>query len=390
MKNLDEELFDALLPKYEPDEKLNEMIIGYEKEKKMGKITSFRRKSFPAAVVAATLIMVSSVTAFAAWRYLSASDVAKKSNDGKLAEAFTEDTAWIGSEVQSYDGYDVSLIGLVSGEEISDHLTTYNGEVVSDSTYVVVGISNSDGTPMPDTSDENYGKEAFLVSPYFEGYDPAQYNIFSLKAGGYEAMVENGIQYRIVSMENIEAFANRTIYLGVSEGTFYDSGAFVFDEESGKIFRNEFYTGVNALFTLHIDPSKADSKKAAEIIAAIDNPAEDGLSDDPYIWATDDVREFMTRLTVENIDTYAVPVDSTIQIVTPDENGYFSYSYELPSGASGSSTCNVKEMFPDGKSGMFDNFGWSSSEKGLEDLRIETYTLNKDGTVTCAIYVPKE
>ena len=389
MKNVDDALFDALSPKYEPDEKLNTKIIASGKEKQMGKITSFRRKSFPAAVAAAALIMVSSVTAFAAWRYLSASDVAKKLDDGKLTEAFTDDTAWIGSEVQSYDGYDVSLIGLVSGEEISDHLTTYNGEVVSDNTYAVVAISNSDGTPIPDTSDARYNEKDFLVSPYFEGYDPAQYNIFSLKAGGYEAMVENGVEYRIVSMENIEAFADHTIYLGVSEGTFYNHDTFIFDEESGKISRNESYTGLNALFTLHIDSSKADREKVAEIISSIENPVEDEDVDNPYIWATDDVREFMTRLTVENIDTYAGPVESTIQILTPDENGYISYGYELPSGAAKKGTQNIREMFPDTKPGMWDNFGWSASENGLEDLLIETFTLNEDGTVTYAIYVPK-
>ncbi len=50
---------------------------------------------------------------------------------------------------------------------------------------------------------------------------------------------------------------------------------------------------------------------------------------------------------------------------------------------------NVKVMFPDGKPGMYDQFGWSASENGLEDLIIETYTLNEDCTVTFAIYVPK-
>ncbi|MBP3297427.1 MAG: hypothetical protein J6M27_12680 [Lachnospiraceae bacterium] len=341
------------------------------------------------AVAAIVFILVSSITAFAAWYYLSAWDVAEKSGDGKLAEAFGEDIAWAGEEVQSYGGYDVSLIGLVSGEDISDHLTTYDGELVSDSTYAVVAISNSDGTPMPDTSGEEYGETDFLVSPYFEGFDPARYNILSLEAGGYVAIVDNGIQYRLVSVENIEAFANHTIYLGVSEGTFYNRDAYVFDEESGKISRNESYIGLNALFTLPVDHSKADGQKVAEIVDKIDNPIKEDNSDDPYVWVTDDVREFMSKLTINNIDTYAEPIKSTIQILVPDENGNFSYRYELPKGASGSGTYNVKVMFPDGKPGMYDQFGWSASENGLEDLIIETYTLNEDCTVTFAIYVPK-
>ena len=97
----------------------------------------------------------------------------------------------------------------------------------------------------------------------------------------------------------------------------------------------------------------------------------------------------MSKLTINNIDTYAEPIKSTIQILVPDENGNFSYRYELPKGASGSGIYNVKVMFPDGKPGMYDQFGWSASENGLEDLIIETYTLNEDCTVTFAIYVPK-
>lgn len=388
MKKLDDILFNALSPNYEPDEELNHRIIDYEKENKMGEIKNIWRKSFPAAAAVAAAVMITSVTTFAAWRYLTAKDVAERVDDRKLAEAFTEEDAWNEAEVQSYGGYDISLIGLVSGTDISDYLSIQNGKVVADKTYAVVAISNADGTPMPDTSDAEYGKQDFLVSPYIEGCNPAIVNIFSLAGGGYSAFVEDGIQYRIMEAENIEVFADHTIYLGVTDGTFYNQDAYVFDAGSGRITRNDSYDGVNALFILPIDPSKADKDKAEKILSDIFAPSDENASDDPYQFATDDVREFMSKLTADNIDLYAEPVESTRQTLTPNERGEYSYSYEMPDGAAGSGTTAVSHVFAPGETGMSGNFGWSSSENGLEDLQIETHTLNEDGTVTFVIYVP--
>ncbi len=234
-------------------------------------VKHFKTKRIVTFALAAVLILAMSVTAYAAWKYLSARDVAYRLEDEKLTSAFIDQEIWTNSEIQSSGVYDFSLLGLVSGKEISDRLTTDNGEVLSDRTYVVVAISRTDGTPMPDTMSDEYGKVDFLVSPYVEGLDPAEFNIFSLGGGGYWAFVENGIQYRIVETENIEAFADREVYIGVSEGTFLNRNAFIFHEDTGKITRNEAYTGANALFVLSIDPEKADPEKANAILERIEN-----------------------------------------------------------------------------------------------------------------------
>ena len=189
MKNLDNVLFDALSPKYDPDEKINAKIIGYEKEKSMGKITGLRRKGFPAAAAAAALIMVSSVTAFAAWRYLSAKDVAMENADSRLAQEF--DTGnWIDEyETQSFGKYDVTLLGVVAGNEISDHLSKDDlGNVDGDKTYVAVAISHSDGSPMPGTGSEDFDLTQFFVSPYIRGLNPVRYNAYTLH-GGFSCFV---------------------------------------------------------------------------------------------------------------------------------------------------------------------------------------------------------
>ena len=235
------------------------------------RIVHMKKKRIITIALAAALILAISVTSVAAWKYWSARDVAARLEDKKLTSAFTDQETWIDGEIQSCGGYDISLLGLVSGREISDHLSTHNGEVLSNRTYAVVAISRTDGTPMPDTMSDEYGKADFLISPYFEGLDPLEYNIFSLGGGGYSAVVENGIQYRIVETENIEAFADREVYIGVSDGTFLNRNAFLFHKDTGKIKRNEAYSGVNALFVLSIDPEKADSEKANAILERIDN-----------------------------------------------------------------------------------------------------------------------
>lgn len=338
------------------------------------------------AVACLCMVLILSGTAYAAWKYLSAKDVASKIGDTKLTEAFDEQGDWAGGETQSCGGYDIAMIGLISGKELSDYLVTSDGQVVSDNTYAVVGISKTDGSAMPDVSSDSYGDNDFLVSPYIQGYNPSKYNIFTLAAGGYFAVVEDGIQYRIMEVENIEAFADREIYLGVSDGSFYNSDAYIYDNATGKISRNEKYDGVNALFVLPMDPSKADKRAADAIIEKVENPIEEDIQDLP---SDKEVETFISKLTVDNIDNYATPVESTRKNVTPDKDGYISYDYVMPNGTSSSGFWNIEDMFPDGKIGMSENFSYSSSENGIKDLVIETYTLNKDGTVTCVAYVPK-
>ena len=390
MKNMDSVLYDALSPMEEPSINLNRKILNANKEINMNRIIPIKRRSSfsAAAAILATVLAFSSVTAYAAWKYLSAQDVATVLSDQKLAKNFGSENLLAESETQHFKNYDITLLGLVSGKDLSERISTYNGAVISDSTYAAVAISKADGSPMPETSSDEYSKEDFLVSPYIEGFDPAKYNVLSFNAGGYSSVVENGVQYRIMEVESIEAFADHRIYLGVSDGTFYNSDAYIYDANTGKITRNAEYDGVNALFALPIDAAKADQNKANAILEKIENHTNE--DDDPYQFATADAEEFMSKLTVDNIDKYAEPVESTRQVLSPDKDGYINYEYVMPSGDSGTGLASVENLFPDGITGMSDKFGWSSSEDGLKSLWIETYTLNEDGTVTFVIYVPKK
>ncbi|HAB61689.1 MAG TPA: hypothetical protein DCE48_13520 [Lachnospiraceae bacterium] len=114
---------------------------------------------------------------------------------------------------------------------------------------------------MPSTSDENYGQEPFFVSPLIKGLKPWQYNIATMN-GGYQDFVEDGIMYRLMECNNVEMFADRGIYLCVSDTTFYSVDAYDYDELTGEIAPNSEYAGINVLFDLPIDISKANREKA--------------------------------------------------------------------------------------------------------------------------------
>lgn len=100
------------------------------------------------------------------------------------------------------------------------------------------------------------------------------------------------------------------------------------------------------------------------------------------------VDEFMQKITPENLDEYAVPVESTRMVCSIDDEGVISYAYELEGGASGSGKDSVDFLFPDGIAGTNTIGGYSYSDGGLEKLNIYVFTLNEDGTVTFVIYQP--
>lgn len=158
----------------------------------------------------------------------------------------------------------MTLLGVVSGERLYDSLDM-SGETISvGRSYIVTAIENEDGTPMLEVSEDAYGELEFLVTPLVKGYDPAEYNAFVF-AGGYTDRVIDGILYRIMECDNVEMFADCGVYLGVTDTTFYQADAYIYDETSGEIKRNELYEGLNALYMLPMDVSKANPQAAKNI-----------------------------------------------------------------------------------------------------------------------------
>lgn len=404
MKNdLDELLRCVLAPKEEPGDILNRKIIEQVKEKENMRQKKYRKAS--AAVIAAALVAASSLTAFAAWQYRSAADVADELGEEGVAKAFTQQTvapdktiegtkqSQVEGESQSFGGYKVTMLGLVTGNDLTEKKHISNGKVRDDRTYCAVAIEREDGTAM-DTEQGNY-----FVSPLIGGLNPGLYNAVTL-CGNYSEFVENGVLYRLLECDNIEYFADRKLYLCVADTAFYNSLCYHYNEADGSISRNTEYEGLNALFDLKVDASLADPAKAQALIAEIDdtlsgnNQNEETEIEVPQ--QAKDAMEWAGKLTSENIAEYCVRLEHTVQTVSVDKNG----NYVIPpyhvnkeeTDTDGSSTIfNAKYYtFEDYAVGVPHISGYSSGSNGMKDLVITTFTLNEDGTMTYAAWVPKD
>lgn len=279
-KKLDELLRNALGPTEEPDAGLNRRIVERLEKRQKGnslEITGqvcgsgqrgeqMEKKSLrtsAAAAAAALIIGAGSLTVAAAFKYLAPDTVAQEAGETGLAEVFEEGKGIIVNETQVYGGYRVTMLGMVSGADVSEKFRKKDNSILEDRTYAVVAVEHADGTAMTDCAE---GGEEFFVSPLIEGYHPAFYNAVSMH-GNYTEFVSGGVLYRLVECDNVEIFADRELYLCVSEGSvFYDSDAYSYSTDTGKISRNQEYQSLNALFRLPVDVSKADREKAEAYI----------------------------------------------------------------------------------------------------------------------------
>lgn len=392
-KDLDRVLKHALSPKEEPDVWLNQNIL-YQAEE-MEHMAKKRKSRISAAAAAAALtLVIGSAAVAAAARYLTPGQIAGELKDRKLMDAFQGEDAVAVNETQEYAGFRITLLGAVSGRNISEYLAVdEGGQVEDDRFYAAVAIERADGSPMPDTSDDIYGEEPFYVSPYIRGLEPWNYGLMNM-GGGYSEFVQNGIQYRLLDMENIEAFADRGLYIGVSSGTFYDREAYLFDEMTGEITRNEKYDGVNALFVLPLDPAKGNPEAAETFLKSMeeemhseDAPREMDEKDlETAAW----MDEFTAGIQEGRIREDAERIESTVQICVPDADGTAEYSYDLGEEGSGSGPIFVDELFPEKKPGSMAVAGYSYSDDGVESLHANVITFNEDGTVTFAVYRQKK
>lgn len=393
-RNLDHLLKQALSPSEEPKAQLNRKILVQAEE--MANMKKKRKKRVSVAVLAAAATLAAgSIAVVAAARYLTPGQMAERSEDLKLAEAFESEDAVLVNEAQEYAGFRVTLLGAVSGKNISKYLAEdQQGQLKDDRFYAAVAIEHADGTPMPDTSDDAYGEESFYVSPYIKGLEPWNYGIMNM-GGGYSEFVQDGIQYRMLDMENISIFADRGLYIGVSSGTFYDAEAYVFSQETGEITRNEAYEKVNALFTLPLDPAKGDPEAAEAFLASMEKEntsSETPEMDEQALEVEAWVEEFRNELAEGRIKEDAERIESTVQTCTPKKEGgkeVASYAYDLGDHGGGSGIIFLDDVFPERNPGTSAVNGYHFSDNELDGLKIEVITLNEDGTVTFAVYQSK-
>ena len=116
--------------------------LAMEKEKKTMKKANWRTGLVAVAAAAAL-----TVSAFAAALLLGPQDVAREAGNEALAAAFESESATTVNETKTVGDYNVTLMGLVSGEGLS-RVEALPGSVARDKTYAVLAYEHTDGTPI--------------------------------------------------------------------------------------------------------------------------------------------------------------------------------------------------------------------------------------------------
>lgn len=418
-KKLDELLATALTPNVQPKRGLNEQILRIAKEEAQMKeenglkkrSTWSGRRAAAAAAIAAAVIAVGGGTTYAAWRYLTPQEAAENLQDQKLMDAFSGEDAILVNETQTYGDYRATLIGIVSGKDLTDYAMMSGGEVRADRSYWLLAIEHADGTPMPETSSPEYGEETFLTSPFIQGLEPWKYNIYTF-GGGYSEFVQDGVMYRMAECDNLELFADKEVYLCLADENRAGviNQAYSYDEKTGKLARNEAYDGCNALFQLPLDPAKADPKKAQSYLQELEKTPEEeqegleqGLENLPESQRKE-IEEgnaqmkilsaFAHTLTIDNIDELCEKMADSEAVVNVDKNSdWVEYATaDENAGSGGMAMSAFMQMFPDSSPRIYVD-GYTISGGGADGktyAEIIVFRMDEDGVITYAKYVPKD
>lgn len=395
--NLDTIIKEALSNRKAPSPELNRQIIVKAKERNCMKHNNIIKKS---AMVAASvcLIAAGSVTAYAAYRYLSPAQVAEiVSDNGALMEAFEGDKAVLINETQSSNGYDITLLGMVSGKNLELYVPEDTASELNEThTYAAVAIAKTDGTKMEYRN--------FCISPLIHGVD------FHVANNGTMDVfltwfLQDGVIYELIECDNLEMFAKRGVQLGVTDSFGNETSAFQMDAQSGAYSKNSTFEGTNALFDLPLDIKKADEKAAEAYIKTLKSKIEKSASESEEETDLESnanrnkIQAFVDKITKENVDEYFTRDDNTVFTATPDEKGWIDFGSRyieeegyVMNGGSG----YINYMIEDGLD--FKVTGWVTSGVGeepnvefdLSDFQINVIERNDDGSYTTAAYRTKE
>lgn len=220
-----------------------------EKEKKPMKSRLFRK---PAVLVAAATLLVLSVSA--ATLLLSPAQVAERYQQPALADAFDSGDALLLNQRVETEDYAVTLLGLTTGEA----LTTWEQTAEAAHTYAVVALDRLDGAPL---EQQTFPFTDYTLTPLVAGYAPWRLNNWSLHsfATGFS---DGGTFYFLLDTQDLEMFADHTVYLAFYEGGVPSSESFAVAEDGAIAFADGF-EGPRALFTLPLDAGKANPDAVA-------------------------------------------------------------------------------------------------------------------------------
>lgn len=216
-------------------------------EQIMNTSTGKTKRKWSVSLVAAAIIAAISLTAFAAYYFLTPKDVATHLERYELAELFSKDDTTFNIPAQTSGDYNIELLGMTSGKNLDK---VQDADVDKELTYIVGAITKADGSAVTDYSN-------LMITPLVEGYKPWQINIFTIGNGGKHTFIYEGVEYFLIECGSIEIFADKQVYIAVYEGGAPSSDLFNISE-NGAISFNESYKGEKALFEIPLDKSKAN------------------------------------------------------------------------------------------------------------------------------------
>lgn len=384
MKPVEEILKKQLTADFVPGDVLNKSVLNQAKETYHMK--HYKNRSKMAAAAAVAVILAGSFGTFAAYQYLKPSQVAERLKGDKIAAAFEREGAVSVSETQIINGYQVTFLGTVSGKNLEGAVEDpISQELEETKTYAVVAIGYLDGTPMPEVSDPDY--KIFCISPLIQGKTFWEMNNGILNAG-VSSFVQDGIQYELLECDNLEIFGYLRVSLGVVESFGQETEAFDYDEATGTYSRNTKYEGINGLFELPLDPSKADEKAAEEYFAQA--AASDGQEDTEEAFTgnleIDTVLAQVMEAGKADQDTWSVFLAHTkelteySQTVKEDDQGYVKFwnmDHENQ---------NQYYVGDDSYEEGIETISGAESDGTFEGTIVSTLTVWEDGTCTIRYY----
>ncbi len=240
---------------------------------------SMKKISLKTVLVAAALVAALAITASAAVLFLSPGEVAREAGRDTLAQAFEGENAVAIDQAETVGDYQVTLMGMLPGAELPE----FDGVVDTAQTYVVLACARTDGEPITDAVPE------VTATPLVSGYAPWLLNAWTL-SGGATSFTQDGVLYYLFECDTLEPFADHEVYLAVYPGTHrVPSAEFFSFGPDGAIAYQPDQEGV--LFTLPLDPAKADPAKAAEL-ASWDDAEDEPKPEPEEPGETDETQEY--------------------------------------------------------------------------------------------------
>ena len=265
-------------------------------------------KTIKAIIAAAAAFILLTGSAFAISALLSAGDVAQQMGDETFVSAFESEDALSVNQTAVVGDYELTLLGIASGEQ----LDFINDQAIENRhSYVVLAAKRTDGTPIAPEDGLEYDdtEREYAISPLVEGWAPHQVNAWSLNCAGHGITVD-GVRYYLFDYTNLELFADHTVYLAVYEGLAPSIEKFTLHED-GTITFAEGYTGEGFMFTLPVDPSRADREAAMKLLEECGILGENDAPED----VSSDESE---TVTVEIDEDGSVTIDGDASIITDE------------------------------------------------------------------------